>query len=249
MIAPPLLSSVEGRVLGGLLEKQRTTPQQYPLTLNAVIAACNQATARDPVVHFEEPTVEAALEQLKARRLVRFVLPSHGRSAVRYRHVLDEFLGLDASQTAVLAVLVLRGPQTVGEVRSRSERMATFDDLTQVEHELSLLADQEEPLVTRLPRQPGQKEERWRQLLAEPVAGPEAEPPAPPPRDGNGARTETSVLSHAPSSPSSGGQSPEPSRDALHAEVEHLRRDVATLRAELDGVRGELDDLRRSLGG
>src|SRR5665213_4401191 len=123
------LPADEVRVLGSLIEKRLTTPQQYPLTLNALVLACNQTSNRDPVVHYDESVVESALSQLKDQRLVRFVLPSHGRSVVRYRHVLDEVLGVDDRQLALLAVLLLRGPQTVGELRTRTERMVDFEDL------------------------------------------------------------------------------------------------------------------------
>ena len=152
-------------MLGSLVEKALSTPQQYPLTLSALVAACNQTSNREPVVSYGEQTVETALDELKDLRLVRFVLPSHGRSVVRYRQVLDENLGLDARQSAVLAVLLLRGPQTVGELRLRTERMSRFDGLDEVQHELDLLGARDEPLVTNVGRRPGQKEERWASLL------------------------------------------------------------------------------------
>ena len=125
------------RVIGSLVEKELTTPQQYPLTLNALIAACNQASNREPVTDYDESTVLSVLAELKEQRLVRFVLPSHGRTAVRYRHVVDESLALDRRQRALLAALLLRGPQTVGELRLRTDRMAEFEGLDDVEHELA----------------------------------------------------------------------------------------------------------------
>ncbi len=158
------LDPVEIRVVGSLAEKQLTTPQQYPLTLNALLLACNQTTNRDPVVSYDEALVEAALASLKERRLVRFVHPSHGRSAIRYRQVLDEMLGLDVRQLALVAVLVLRGPQTAGELRARTERMAGFEGVADVEHELEQLAARED-LVLRLPRRAGHKEDRFAHLL------------------------------------------------------------------------------------
>src|ERR1700722_1682103 len=161
MLPRMLLSPECARVLGALIEKGLATPQQYPLTINALQAACNQTSNREPVVSYEETTVLAALDELKDRRLVRFVLPSHGRSVVRYRQVLDEALGLDARQCAILAVLLLRGPQTVDELRIRTERMARFDGLDEIEHELDLLRSREEPLAANIGRGPGQKEERW----------------------------------------------------------------------------------------
>src|SRR3984957_4709450 len=116
-----LLTAEEARVLGSLVEKELTTPDQYPLTINSLVAACNQASNRDPVVDYDEVTVRSALDDLKAQRFVRFVLPSPGRTAVRYRHILDETLALDVRQRALVAVLLLRGPQTVGELRIRTD--------------------------------------------------------------------------------------------------------------------------------
>jgi uncharacterized protein len=155
-----------GRVLGCLVEKEFTTPQQYPLTLNALSSACNQTTNRQPVMVLDDPTVERALDELKASGLVRFVLPSHGKSVTRFRQVFDQAYGLDAQRAALLATLLLRGPQTAGELRARAERMAEFDSIGAVQHELEALASPPEPLVRLLQRRPGQKEERWQQLLA-----------------------------------------------------------------------------------
>ena len=149
------------RVLGALVEKALTTPQQYPLTANALQAACNQTSNREPVVNYDDTTVQTALDELKDQHLIRFVLPSHGRSVVRYRHVLDEALGLDNRQCAILAMLLLRSRQTTGELRTRTERMAQFDSLDEVDHELELLASREETLAANVGRRPGQKEERW----------------------------------------------------------------------------------------
>jgi uncharacterized protein YceH (UPF0502 family) len=159
------LDPVEARVIGSLAEKQLTTPQQYPLTLNALVLACNQSSNRVPVVAYDETTVEQALTSLKEAGLLRFVHPSQGRSATRYRQVLDERFGLDSRSLSVLTVLVLRGPQTVGELRARTERMADFDSLDDVDAELGRLSSGSDPLVRRLPRRPGQKEERWAHLL------------------------------------------------------------------------------------
>ena len=150
MLRPMQLSPECARVLGSLVEKGLATPQQYPLTINALQSACNQTSNREPVVSYDETTVDAALDELKDQRLVRFVLPSHGRSVVRYRQVLDETLGLDARQCAILAVLLLRGPQTVGELRIRTERMAHVRRAaTTMEHQLELLGSREEPLAAQ----------------------------------------------------------------------------------------------------
>ena len=238
------LTAYEGRVVASLVEKHLTIPQHYPLTLHALVAACNQASNREPVISLSESEVLGAVESLKAKRMVRAVLPSHGRSAVRYRHVLDETLGLDAPQLAVLAVLELRGPQTVAELRTRTERMAAIES---VDHELGLLAQREEPLAVLVGRRPGQKEDRWVSLLAEerprgagPPAGPATE----------GAET-------APGGAASGPRSTAPpAADALRADVGELRREVDAVRAELEALRGALEvlgsgleDLRASLGG
>ena len=153
-------------MVGCLVEKQLTTPQQYPLTLNGLSSACNQTTNRHPVMVLDDRSIERALDELKALGLVRFVLPSHGKSVTRYRQVLDEAYGLDTQRVALLALLLLRGPQTGGELRARAERMTEFDSVGTVLHELEALAEQPGALVQLLPRRPGQKEDRWQQLLA-----------------------------------------------------------------------------------
>ncbi len=234
------LSPECARVLGALVEKGLTTPQQYPLTGNALQAACNQTSNREPVVTYDETTVQAALDELKDQRLVRFVLPSHGRSVVRYRHVLDEALGLDNRQSAILAMLLLRGPQTVGELRTRTERMVQFDRLEEVEHELDLLGSREEPLAGNVGRRPGQKEERWATPLVA-IAAVSSDTSAPerhdatapawsettaPRTDGAATRTEGTITDDAA-----------------------LRAELAALRAEVAQLRDELQVLRDSLGG
>jgi uncharacterized protein YceH (UPF0502 family) len=160
-----MLSVIEGRVLGCLLEKQRTTPDQYPLTLNALVTACNQNSSRDPVMRLDEHEVSAALHSLKAAGILRFVHPSHGRSVIRYRQVADESWGLEPEASAVLAILLLRGPQTTAELRSRTERLHEFESLDAVQAALTQLATQARAEL--VDRQPGQKEARWRQLVAD----------------------------------------------------------------------------------
>jgi hypothetical protein len=209
------LSPECARVLGSLVEKGLTTPQQYPLTLNAVVAACNQTSSREPVVDYDETTVQSALDDLRERHLIRLVLPSHGRSVDRYRHVLDEALGLDDRQCAVVAVLLLRGPQTVRELRTRTERMARFEGLDEVQHELDLLHSREEPLADNIGRRPGQKEERWATLLLD------AEDPYPPVRAERVGAASEDV-------------------DDLRAEVADLRSEIAELRQELAELRTNL---------
>ena len=154
--------AVEIRVLGCMIEKQRTTPDVYPLTLNALRAACNQATNRDPVVSYDEPTIHAALRRLAQRNWARLA-SGPGSRAVKFRHLLNEALELGDRELAVLCVLMLRGGQTPGELKSRTERMQAFESLDGVHETLDGLIGQE--LVARLPRRPGQKEERYVQLL------------------------------------------------------------------------------------
>jgi uncharacterized protein YceH (UPF0502 family) len=156
------LDPVEIRVLGCLIEKQRTTPDVYPLSLNSLRVACNQTTNRDPVSDYDEETIRAALRRLSERRLTRLA-SGPGSRAVKYRHLLDESLELDERETATLAVLMLRGPQTPGELKGRTERLHPFASLAEVHETLEGLIERE--LVARLPRRPGQKEERYAQLL------------------------------------------------------------------------------------
>ena len=170
---PPLsvepLSEEAARVLGCLAEKEATVPDAYPLTLNALRSACNQTSSRDPVVSYDDLTIQRCLDSLKASGLVRFVHPAHGERATRFRHVADERLGLDAASLAVLTLLVLRGPQTPGEIRTRAERHHRFQSPAEVDEILGALAAREEPLVVELPRQPGQHGVRWAHLLCGPV--------------------------------------------------------------------------------
>lgn len=160
-----VLSEEEVRVLGCLIEKERTTPDDYPLSANALMRAANQSTSRDPVVSYDQRTVEQATVLLKAAGFLRFVHMPSGRATTKYRHVVDERLGLDRQETAVLGLLMLRGAQTVGELKTRSERLADFIDLAAVTRSLESLAARPEPLVVLLDRQPGQKEARWTHLL------------------------------------------------------------------------------------
>ena len=162
--------AVELRVLGCLIEKQRTTPDQYPLSLNALRLAANQTTNRDPVVNYDEGTIRAALDRLGTRGWTRLA-SGPGSRAVKFRHLLGDALRLDDAQLALLAVLMLRGPQTPAELRSRSERLHPFPSAAEVDETLGELVERE--LVRRLPRRPGEREERWTQLLG----GDEAEPP------------------------------------------------------------------------
>jgi uncharacterized protein YceH (UPF0502 family) len=245
------LSAPGARVIGSLVEKELSTPDQYPLTLKSLTAACNQVSNRDPVVDYDESTVMTTLNALKEARLIRFVLPSHGRTAVRYRHVLDEVLGLDQRQCALLAVLLLRGPQTVGELRARTERMAQFDSLEEVEHELALLAAVAEPLAASQGRRPGQKEERWISPWGATSLAPRSEPMAADAhafsaseRHGFAAGPEEPVGEVGPATAVTALTDVGAGIDPLH----DLRTDIAALRAEVGALRRDLDSLRTSLG-
>jgi uncharacterized protein YceH (UPF0502 family) len=243
-----------GRVLGCLVEKQLTTPQQYPLTANALSLACSQATNRLPVVAMDDETVVRTLDALKAERVVRFVLPSHGRSVVRYRHVLHEVYNLETPALAVLAVLLLRGPQTPGELRTRTARMVEFSSVGDVQGQLDDLAAYGDGLARVLPRRPGQKEDRWQQLLTEEWGG-------------SGQGIEPVVTAGEPVEDRSGATPFEPPPDepgpvtrpadgepgadvaTLQRDLEALRTDVSALRASVAELTDGLTALRSSLGG
>jgi hypothetical protein len=202
------LTFAEGRVLGCLVEKQLLTPQSYPLTDNALVAACNQTTSRDPVVHYDVPTVRLAVRSLRESGLVR---TRAGERSDKHEHRLREALDLSPAEVALLAVLLLRGPQTSGELRARVERMHAFETTEQVERVLDGLADRAEPLVARLERQPGRKEARYVDALV-----PREVAPEPFPRR---------------SEPAGGDDVAE-----LRAEVAALRAEVAELRGAVDAL-------------
>jgi len=223
------LSPAQVRVLGSLIEKERATPDNYPLTMNGLLAACNQSTSRYPVVSLNEPTVESALMNLRAEGLLR-VVHSRSNRADRYRHVLDEALELDETELAVLAVLMLRGPQTAAELRTRTERLHSFGDQEEVERVLDALARRPEPLVRRLERAAGQKEARWAHLLGGEVV--EVAPPVGP--DGSGLRGPNALA----------GRGPRTERlEALEAQVAALAAEVERLRDEHDALAAQLRDL------
>jgi len=254
-----------GRVLGCLVEKQLTTPQQYPLTRNALSLACSQSTNRDPVVAMDERAVDVALESLRGHRLVRFVQPSSGRVVERCRHVLDEVCDLDVPSVAMLAVLLLRGHQTAGEVRGRAARMVELADVAAAHALLERLAARDEPLVELLPRRPGQKEDRWRQLLAKEWDGGSSEPAMAesdelPTDAGNTAFVAGAVdagdNSDAPAGDWRTGNTPtddlptgDTSADAPADASNDLQAQVTALRVTVDRLELELSALRDSLGG
>jgi uncharacterized protein YceH (UPF0502 family) len=206
------LTAPEQRVLGCLIEKRWTTPDQYPLSLNALRLACNQATNREPVTHYDEPTVREAAQRLTRYGLARLA-SGHGSRATKYRHLAEEALGLGREELAVLAVLLLRGPQTPGELKGRTERMATVTSLADVERVLAVLI--ERGLARRIERRPGQKEDRFEHLLG----GPAAEPP-----------TQTPPAVSEPGEPDLAARV-----DALESEVARLREQLAELRESYVG--------------
>jgi uncharacterized protein YceH (UPF0502 family) len=159
------LTEIEARIVSALVEKQLTTPEYYPLTLNALIAACNQKTNREPVVSYDEQTVSNALEDLRDKNLVYVFYGSTSR-VPKYKHMLPQVFELEPSETAVICVLMLRGPQTIGEIKERTGRLYDFRDLNDVNETLEALTKRDEPLITKLERQPGQKEARYAHLLS-----------------------------------------------------------------------------------
>jgi uncharacterized protein YceH (UPF0502 family) len=225
----PLLDSVEERVLGSLMEKAATTPDNYPLSLNALTNACNQKSNRHPVVEFDDKMVARALESMRDKGLVRIVSGADQR-VPKHRHVFDEAMGLSAAQTAVLSELMIRGPQTVGELRGRASRMHAFDELSQVEAVLEELASRQDPAVTRLARQPGRKESRYAHLFAgrftdtDDTDGTDGEGREPPPEAATlEVRAENERIAR------------------LEATVEELGADVASLREELTAFRRQFE--------
>jgi uncharacterized protein YceH (UPF0502 family) len=167
------LDPVEQRILGSLLEKERTVPDSYPMTLKGLRSACNQTSGRDPITDLDEGEIERTLDGLKADGFARMVHASHGARVVKYRQVLSEALEVDGAERAILTLLLLRGPQTPGELRSRAERLHTFGELAEVDAALDALAARPTPLVEEQPRQYGSKVQRWRHRL-----GPSPEPAA-----------------------------------------------------------------------
>ena len=222
------LTEPEIRVLGCLLEKQRMTPDAYPLTLNSLRAACNQSTNRDPVVDYDESVLRDALARLGHRRWTRLA-SYHGSRASKYRHLLDEALGIRPDEQAVLAVLMLRGPQTPGELRQRTERLHQFESAEELDDTIQRLAERE--LLARLERRPGQKEARFAHLLgAEDVdVG----------RDVSQGDTSQQTVDATPPRPLE-EQPPPPDVPRRDERLERLEAEVAELRAELRALREEL---------
>ena len=223
--------AVEIRVVGCLIEKQRTTPDVYPLTLNALRLACNQSTNRDPVVAYDENIIRSAIDRLVQRKWATLASWSNRRS-MKYRHTLDGALGLDDAQVSVLAVLMLRGAQTPGELKTRTERLHSFGDMGALTGTLGGLI--ERGLVARLGRRPGQREERYAHLLTE--------------GEGEGedaVARELTPSAAAPGAPVAASEppvvaTPEPPPGADSERIERIERQLAELRAEIEALREEL---------
>ena len=209
------LSEIEVRVLGSLVEKQLTTPEYYPLTMNALTAACNQKSNRSPIVSYGETEILAAVDSLRERNLVYLYYGSTSR-AVKYKHMLPGVYGLESPEVAIIAVLMLRGPQTLGEIRERTGRLFEFSGIGEVNENLDGLIRRDEPLVVKLERQPGQKEERYAHLLSGEVT---AEAVAP---------------REAPVSKAHNDE-----------RIENLHTEVAALRSELNAFREMFEEFRK----
>lgn len=209
------LTEVETRILGALVEKQLTTPEYYPLTLNALVAACNQKTNREPVVFFTDETVTTALERLREKNVVYVFYGSTSRVA-KYKHILPDVFETTEPETAILCVLMLRGAQTSGELRERTNRLYQFSGLGEVNETLEGLMQREEPLVARLERQPGQKEIRFAHLLS-----------------GEAAAQRQNVST---ANPLSNNQT---------ERIEKLEGEIETLRQEISGLRQTFEEFRK----
>lgn len=254
MIGP---TDEEMRVLGCLIEKQRTVPDQYPLTLNSLRLACNQSTNRDPVVDYDEATVRRALGELGRRRWIRGA-SGHTSRVAKYRQLFEGEMNLDQDQVAVLAVLMLRGPQTPGELKQRVDRLFSFHDLAAVHTTLDALIGRE--LVERLPRRPGQKEERYRQIIGgwhvnadvESVESVEsADSGAEAGDTGDGPELKVGVgdvsddATPAPASPAV--PIPVPLDTPETERIELLERQNRDLDARIEALEGNLEELRQGL--
>ena len=214
---PEILTETEARILGSLVEKQLTTPEYYPQTLNALTAACNQKSNRDPVVSYDEKTVTYALEHLRDRNLVYVFYGSTSR-VPKYKHMVPSVYELEPPETAIICVLMLRGPQTLGEIRGRTERLYDFSSLGEVQETLDSLSRREEPLVIKLPVQPGRKEARFAHLLC-------------------GEIDVEAFAAAATSHRSHGG--------ADLGRIEKLEEEVSDLRSEVESLRDTFDEFRK----
>lgn len=225
------LNAIEARVLGVLIEKAQTTPAQYPLTLNGLVSGCNQRNNRDPVTSYDEDDVLDAIDRLRAKNFVREVMLSGSRVA-KYRHIAREGLELDTRELAVLAELLMRGPQTVGELRSRASRMTTLESTDVVQNILDQLMQRDPPLARRVAPAPGSRAQRFAQLLSpdlHPIDGPSQSGPAAP---------------TAPAAPSTAAGAA-PDRE-LAQRIDAMEQEIATLREQIDALHEHLGLAARS---
>ena len=226
----------EARVLGALMEKGLATPQNYPLSVNALTMACNQTTNRDPVMVLEEARIQDILAECKGRGLLRFVHPRSGRGVTKYRQVVDEVLDLESDCLALLSVLLLRGPQTVGELRTRTDRLHQFNGTADVEAALAALSDAgAQPLVRLLERELGHREARWIQLLC-PAQGEERIGQEP----GSGAVLGVGRdFGGAEAQPTSSWPVAPQEAETLRLKIDDLRQELVDLRADFEAFRSE----------
>jgi uncharacterized protein YceH (UPF0502 family) len=224
--------AVEIRVVAALVEKQRTTPDQYPLTLNSLRLACNQSTNREPVVEYDEATIRSALDRLGRRKWTTLASWSTARS-VKYKHLFDQALGLSDPQLALLTLLMLRGPQTPGELRQRSERLHRFESGEELERTLGELIERD--LVAELPRRPGERGQRYAHRLTEAEGGAPGAPAPAPPVEGP---ADAAPPAEGPAASPAGA----PADDAFAARLARLEDEVAALREQLRALRADLGE-------
>lgn len=210
------LTEIEARIVGALVEKQLTTPEYYPLTLNALVAACNQKTNREPVTNYAEKTVSDALDDLRDKNIVYVFYGSTSR-VPKYKHIMPDVYELEPSETAVMCVLMLRGPQTIGELRERTGRLYDFRDLNDVNETLESLMKRDEPMIVKLERAPGQKEARYAHLLS------------------------GEVTSYQPPERTSRGGANDERIEKLEQELESLRSEMNTFRQEFEDFKKQFE--------
>lgn len=213
------LNEIEARIVGCLIEKEATTPDYYPLTLNALTAACNQKSNRFPVVEYDEKTITQALEDLRERNIVYVFYGSTSR-VPKYKHILPKLLETDLHETAVLCILLLRGFQTIGEIRERTQRIYEFTGLDEVHQTLDELMKREEPLIAELPKLPGQKERRFGHLLSGPISD--------------------EVIEQMQNTPTP-AQAKQEQIARLETEVEALKTEFASLREQFEEFRKQFE--------
>lgn len=211
------LTPIEARVVGSLIEKSKSTPDYYPLTVNSLVNACNQKSNRDPVMELDEPTVVRVLDSLMVKGFAGRVMGG-GSRVEKFRHVIGKALEVDGNEMVLIGLLLLRGPQTTGELKTRSSSMEAIADLETVENILNTFANREEPLVIKLPRQPGQKENRWMHLLCGPV-------------------DLEALATHQPEVLKV--------KDQTEARIQSLEAEVTSLKSELESIKADFETFKK----